>query len=514
MKNQYRSRPSREVLEDDDYGDSSGRDNLFGWTIFLLALTGLALLCWLGSFYVFGHPEKPFSYRLLQKLNKLEAPKQFETTAAPSGEFLSPEELYERFQGKTNAELRRVNDELKRNFINNYQHITELVPYLVGDFEILNSYELSEEDVITSGYISVSQAKDFSQVLVEHIFPTAQTETALLRGALGPGNQMPIQRTFDLHALLHVDRLGDGRMQFTVIPLDYQGRSAADGYGTIMMRPPSELNIEAGWPIVGEERRQLAEQAYESFLTRTAGQPAGERPGTHLVRVAQAVTTGRTPPPEPTPTPEPEATEAPRLPAPIPEMPPEDGPSEEETVERVEFEETVEEEPVEEEIVETEMDESVEVARGVPVDPESDVPLQPFLEAATPTPTPAVTSTGGGWPTYAPGRMPRGRLLSVRDLPNYTGGAAERERLYLGGAFTVTAAGDNRAILRSTDRGGVVGRGGAGTTRIIVDYPAGQRPPAEGHTMNRDGNRPLEITDIRRSEDGLLNVYVREIISP
>ena len=39
----------------------AGRDNLFLWTVFLLLLAALVFACWLGSFYVFGHPEQPRS---------------------------------------------------------------------------------------------------------------------------------------------------------------------------------------------------------------------------------------------------------------------------------------------------------------------------------------------------------------------------------------------------------------------------------------------------------------------
>ena len=33
------------------------KDHLFLWTVFILLLIGFAMACWLGSFYIFGHPE-------------------------------------------------------------------------------------------------------------------------------------------------------------------------------------------------------------------------------------------------------------------------------------------------------------------------------------------------------------------------------------------------------------------------------------------------------------------------
>ena len=45
-------------------------DNLFGWTVFILLLCGFAVACWIGTFYIFTHPEEPFNYHILEKLKK------------------------------------------------------------------------------------------------------------------------------------------------------------------------------------------------------------------------------------------------------------------------------------------------------------------------------------------------------------------------------------------------------------------------------------------------------------
>src|SRR3954462_4493916 len=117
------------------YGDTYGRPrrkaNLFGWTIAILLLTGVALAAWLGSFYVFGQPERPDSYRILQKLHKIEQPKRFQLTAAPAGEFLTSKQLFERYNALRPAELAKLNAELTRNYIRNFQQMAGLVPYVV-----------------------------------------------------------------------------------------------------------------------------------------------------------------------------------------------------------------------------------------------------------------------------------------------------------------------------------------------------------------------------------------------
>src|SRR6478672_11329786 len=105
----------------DDHPESSGRDNLFLWTVLILLLIGVAFACWLGSFYVFGHPEQPRAYKILKRLGKIEAPRRFEDIAAPPGEFLSAQRLYERFSKFSRLELERENGDLLRNYINNYR---------------------------------------------------------------------------------------------------------------------------------------------------------------------------------------------------------------------------------------------------------------------------------------------------------------------------------------------------------------------------------------------------------
>jgi hypothetical protein len=55
---------------------------------------------------------------------------------------------------------------------------------------------------------------------------------------------------------------------------------------------------------------------------------------------------------------------------------------------------------------------------------------------------------------------------------------------------------------------------GGNSTRIIVEYPAGYVPPKQGAIVSRDEVRPLEITEVRKQEDGQLNVFAREIMQP
>ena len=452
--------------------------NLFAWTVAILLLIGFAICCWVFSFYVFGHPEKPFSYSILTKLRKLEAPKRFEITAAPQGEFLNAQQLWDRYNKMTNRELKRASEVLLRNYLRNYKLTSDKVPYVVGSFNILDSYELDERNLFSSGVVALAHATDAPQVLLEHVFTADKRVIPILHRMLLTGLNLRFDKTVDLSAVVNVTRLKDGRLQFTAVPLLYGSYTTSTGAGTFSLEPPTRLNVAARLPVVNppsieEATEKLAAHRTRAGLETKESTSAAPRP--QLVRVERPKPIAETavpPPPSPTPLPE----DAPVLPA-IPVKAPQSTPA---------------------------------VATTAPVAKPTAAPLQPFI---SPTPASIATTAGGNWPTYAPGQMPRGRLANVPDMPDLASRGVGGERIYLQGSFVVTASGQDRAVLRSQaalpENLGIGGRNSS--TRIIVEFPSGSRPPSEGSTLSRDSRRPFLVTEVRKTSDGQVNVYVREV---
>ncbi len=87
------------------------------------------------------------------------------------------------------------------------------------------------------------------------------------------------------------------------------------------------------------------------------------------------------------------------------------------------------------------------------------------------------------------------------------------ERLYVQGDFAVTASGEHRAVLRYQSATTDLPIGRTGKIRIIVDYPQGTIPPAEGVSLSQDRLHPLMITDVKKEKDGTIDLYVREIVT-
>ncbi len=481
---QGRPRPAELASRDGETPRAAG--SLFVWTIIILLLIGVAISCWIFSFYIFGHPEKAMSYTILSKLHKLDAPKRFEITAAPRGEFLGAKLLWERYSRMSDRELQRTSEVLLRNYLRNYKLTQELVPYVVGSYNILDSYELSEKNAVPSGVVALAQSTENPQILLEQVFPADERVVPVLQRMLLTGLDLRLDKTVDLSALVNVKRLKDGILQFTALPLLYGSYASSVGPGTFSLDPPDHLNIAAGLPVIDPNAVEEAQGKLSAYRMRLGLSSGKEKPGDpkkpagpQLVRVERPKMPDNTA--APTPTPAPSATPAVAL---ANNRPPAVAPT-----------------PVPAAIAEV---------SPTPV-PDEQPPLQAFTGSNS-EPASIANTSGGGWPTYPPGQMPRGRLANVPDMEDLATRGVSGERIYLQGNFVVTAAGQNRAVLRSQSTAENLGVGrNTSKTRVIVEFPSSSRPPAEGSTFSRDSRRPFLITDVRKGADGQVNVYVREV---
>lgn len=532
---------------DEPYARPRRRVNYFGWTLAMLLLTGAALAAWLLSFYIFGQPERPDSYRWLTRLHKIEQPKRFELTAAPAGEFLNPKQLQERYAVLGTAALAKTNAQLARNYIRNFQQVPGLVPYIIGRYVIEEARDLGPQDIFTSGMVALTSPVENGEVLMEHIYPADPQAIPLMKQTLTPGLEIKLERSHDLSAVIHVERLSDGRLMITAVPLLYGTYTVTRGPGTFSLEPPLSLNLEGGWPIFKEQQRLRAEMRYADFRRGAAPEaplavpglpPTGAPPpAQHSLVGVEAAQPVETPAPaKATPAPTAVAKATPtskhgklaknQKPTPAPTAAPSQSPP-------VVAQETAPPRaPLVNPPVSTPAPAAVAVApppskaaptavavasapSGEPIYQGADVPPAPAATTVNPTGALASTAGGGSWKTFAPGKMPLGRLIETNDLKDLADRGIVGERVYLKGQFVVNFADANKAVLRPRTRlpTAMLHLGsGASSARIIVEFPAGYSPPAQGSVVNRDEARPLEITEVRKQEDGQLNVFAREIM--
>jgi hypothetical protein len=538
---------------DEPYTRPPKRINYFAWTVAILLLTGLALAAWLGSFYIFNQPERPDSYRILQKLHKIEPPKRFELTAAPAGEFLNASQLYERYVGMGAAELGKTNDELLRNYIRNYQQVRGLVPYVVGRYTIIAVRELGPGDVFPSGMAALTAAVDSGELLMEHVYPAKPEALPLMKQTLTVGLEVKLERTHDISAVIHAERLVDGRILVTAVPLLYGSYTVTRGLGTFRLEPPPSLDLAAGWPLFKAQERASIEQHLAEYRQKMAVAQAGPIPipgvgasatpppvRNELVRIEQARPVApltMTPPvvasnqksAKPTPVPKGKKGKKQKVESPVPASTPAQAVLAQKKPVPTATPITVASAlappndlnfPVPTPAPASKAPEigTGAVAQTSPVATITPVPVLPAQPVPPDSPNVALASNAGGgsWKTFAPGKMPLGRLIATGDLHDVADHGLAGERIYLKGQFVVNFSDANKAVLRprTTLTSKVLHLGGGSSTRIIVEFPRGYTPPPQGAVVNRDEMRPYEITEVRKQEDGQLNVFVREIMQP
>jgi hypothetical protein len=382
----------------------------------------------------------------------------------------------------------------------------------------MEARELTPNDVFPSGMIALTAAVDHGETLLEHVYPSDPVALPLMKQMLVTGLEIKLDRTHDLSAVIHAERLSDGRIMITAMPLLYGSYTVMRGAGTFTLEPPLDMNLKAGWPLFKDSARVAAETRYRERVapSRQSAVVAGLAPTppppaeNSLIRVepAQQIEVAvasplPTPLPtatakggklaknkKPSPTPAPASTGPPVVaqnPPPVPLWPP---------------------------------------PRKSPAASPASTPLvvaaaSPITAAPPASPAPTVddslasTAGGGTWKTFPPGKMPVGRLIQTSDLADLAARGLAGERVYLRGQFVVNFTEPNRAVLRPKTRltdAVLHPLGGGQSVRIVVEFPAGYTPPARGTTVTRDEARPYEITEVRKQADGQLNVFVREIM--
>ena len=538
---------------DEPYTRSPERINYFAWTVAILLLIGFALAAWLGSFYIFNQPERPDSYRILQKLHKIEPPKRFELTAAPAGEFLNPSQLYERYVGMGAAELARTNAELLRNYIRNYQQVRGLVPYVVGRYTIIAVRELGPGDVFPSGMAALTAAVDSGALLMEHVYPAKPEAVPLMKQTLSLGLEVKLERTHDISAVVHAERLADGRILVTAVPLLYGSYTVTRGLGTFRLEPPPVLNLAAGWPLFKSRERGSVEQSLAEYRQKMAVAQAGPIPipglsasatpppaKNELVRIEQArpvAPLAMAPPAvatndkaaKPTPVSKGKKGKKQRAESPAPMSAPAQPVVAQSKPAPTSTPITVASALAPPKDLNLAFGTPAPaskapdvgggaVAQSSPVAMATPVPVLPAQPAPPDSSNVALASNAGGgsWKTFPAGKMPLGRLIGTGDLNDVADHGLAGERIYLKGQFVVNFSDANKAVLRprTSLTSKMLHFGGGSSTRIIVEFPRGYTPPPQGAVVNRDEVRPYEVTEVRKQEDGQLNVFVREIMQP
>ena len=137
---------------------------------------------------------------------------------------------------------------------------------------------------------------------MEHLYPANPEALPLMKQTLNVGLEIKLERTHDISSVIHAERLVDGRMMITAVPLLYGSYTVTRGLGTFRLEPPLSLNLAAGWPLFKAPERKEIEQHHAENQQKTAiaqggpisvpgfGASATPPPAANeLVRVEQAI---------------------------------------------------------------------------------------------------------------------------------------------------------------------------------------------------------------------------------
>ena len=486
------------LLTDEKPARHSTGNGYFLWSVVLIVMTGVCFASWIGSFYAVNHPENPKCYRILKKFKRVEPPKRFPVTDAPKGEFITAAKLLERFGKLGKLELAQENALLMRNYVTNFRESGRRVPYVAGKFQVVQSFDLGRADWFPSGAVAVAQSENLPQVLVEFVFPAAPDNVGAIRETVTMGADVTLQRSQDLWALIHVERHGDGRMQFTVMPLPYGGWQLKNGQGSFTLQSPeellrehgTELNLTAGLPVVRDPRLSAALAEHKEFRRKVlarAGDDQAALAGPELVRL------------EPAKSPDENSPDGGRAAQGPPEVRPAPAPT-----------------PRPAHIA--------HIARPVPT-PAATVPLVPRAIVKSP-PRPAIIGAqpdGAATPTRIPAPVvplpvivpPKpGRVLSAAEASGLVDRFAAGGPGVLSGDFVVTGVLGTRVALRAReslrDPNADPARAGSNAALIVVEYPAGVAIPEKGAAFSRNAERGFVIRDVIRGRNGQIMIVADE----
>jgi hypothetical protein len=324
---------------------------------------------------------------------------------------------------------------------------------------------------------------------VEAIFPAPTEQLASMQRVLVTGLGLELRRSFDLTAIVHITNLGGGRLLFTCMPLLYS--SYGQSGSSFQLEPPPALYVKSGLPLVSNNQFEAAETRFAQYRRAAGSQVASTNtPSTKVpsTNASPGVSVSTNPTlvaalraaPVSTPTPafllkNPRASATPKQSASA-------------TPKQV-------------------------VAAATPATRPTASPTAPAVVETTPQPFLAASASPGAgnrigtWQLFKPGLMPKGRLFDVNQTAELADKGIGTDPIYLKGEFSVTAARENRAVLRPKESGS----GPGSSIRIIVEFPRGGNVPKEGDAVARLNDRPFQIEDVRKGADGQVNIYVREI---
>lgn len=232
------------------------RPTYFWWLLANALALCFAVISWAVCLDVFGHPEIPRNYEILRKLGRLPQLKRYTVLDVPNGNLLEPKGLYSKFFGLAGEQLARINSQLIRNYLTNFDRPLALT-FIEGDYQVEQVRVLGGSDFLPHGFAIRARAlvkpDDFTKpapypVLIEYVFPTHDTAAV---GKFREGDILSVKKSPNCAAIVHAAKVVEGDEQvvsLTVIPIAYGPYRVGDTI-TFTIEPPAQIRPAAAFPI-------------------------------------------------------------------------------------------------------------------------------------------------------------------------------------------------------------------------------------------------------------------------
>lgn len=134
------------------------RPPLFWWFLANTLAIAFAITSWIVCLTLFRDPTQPTSYKLMMQVGRIDPLARFSLEDAPSPQVVSgPREIEARYESFSPIDLETLNRELRRAYLTNFKKAPFLT-YLTGEFQVVSSRLLDEDDFLSPGIAIKAQA--------------------------------------------------------------------------------------------------------------------------------------------------------------------------------------------------------------------------------------------------------------------------------------------------------------------------------------------------------------------
>jgi len=220
------------------------------WILAYLLAIAVALLSWSWCYNIFSFPENERNFKILSKLGYIGNIETYTPLNAPAAKSADAQYLYELLVSLEPPQLEKLNQNLLRGYITNYEKIP-VYRYLQGEFRITSVRALTDDDFLSPGIFIQARAyikaeeNDLSSPYPMEIDYYIPTDTKAAKDNFQVGDLLPLEKSKHCATILHTQLKGsqsEPTLHAAVVPLAYNIYISPDRK-EFPLATPDKINI-------------------------------------------------------------------------------------------------------------------------------------------------------------------------------------------------------------------------------------------------------------------------------